>query len=72
MTRLEIDIDASPKGKGALVSTDLRIVRECTTPKKYAKLETSIAHTLRVELSSLLNAVSSLSTTLSTQSAPQS
>ena len=50
MTRLEVDIDTEKRGEGTVVSTNLRVVRECTTPRDNAKLEAHLAHALRHEI----------------------
>ena len=55
MTRLEIDIDCkNTSNNNPVVKTDLRIVRECTTGKKNAEMETRIARILRMGVVDIL------------------
>ena len=64
MTRLEVDIDTKKRGEHTVVSTNLRVVRECTTPRDNAKLEAKLAHAIRMEVVQLLKAVVALNPTL--------
>lgn len=64
MTRLEIDIDTKNRSGNKLITTDLRIVRECTTPRKNAELEVRVAHIIRNEVIALLKTVATLNPSL--------
>ena len=64
MTRLEVDIDTEKRGERTVVSTDLRVVRECTTPRNNAKLEAKLARAIRMEVVQLLKAVVAQNPTL--------
>lgn len=57
MTRLEVDIDTKKHGERTVISTDLRVVRECTTPRDNSKLEAKLAHAIRMEVVQLLKDV---------------
>ena len=64
MTRLEVDIDTEKNGERTVISTNLRVVRECTTPRDNAKLEVKLAHAIRMEVVQLLKAVVAQNPTL--------
>ena len=64
MTCLEVDIDTEKRGERTVISTNLRVVRECTTPRDNAKLETELAHAIRMEVIQLLKAVVAQNPTL--------
>ena len=64
MTRLEVDIDTEKRGEHTDISTDLRVVRECTTPRDNAKLEAQLAHAIRLEVVQLLKTVVAQNPTL--------
>lgn len=54
MTRLEVDIDTEKRGERTVISTNLRVVRECSPPRDNAKLEAKLAHAIRMAVVQLL------------------
>lgn len=58
MTRLEVDMDFPEQGN---LNCDVRVVQECTTPRKQRAEELLIAHSVRTCVIELLKSMAEMS-----------